>query len=297
MESISFSLDRESYLSRFVRMLTLRNLAEHTVKAYRAYLVPYLDYCEQIQILPESMSWVNIREFLSWVQESRKIEDRTMNCVIAQLRAFHLYVLRRPWDRYQIPYRKYLRYLPYVPSQEEMESFISSIRNSKFLAVCAVLYSSGIRAGELCHIRTEHIDRENLRLYIPPSKNRSDRYAILSKRSFEYLDSYWHSCAIKPQNGWLFAQDSDPSKPLYPGWINKRIRNQETVLGLPHRMTCHCFRHALGTHLYEIGTDLLDIKEILGHHSLSSTEIYIHTAHNRASRIQHPFDLRGELHG
>ena len=297
MKSTVFSLDRESYLSRFVRMLTLRNLAEHTVKAYRAYLVPYLDYCEQIQILPESMSWDNIREFLSWIQESRKIEDRTMNCVIAQLRAFHLYVLGRPWDKYQIPYRKYLRYLPYVPSQEEMESFISSIRNPKFLAVCAVLYSSGIRAAELCHICTEHIDRDNLRLYIPPSKNRSDRYAILSKRSFEYLDSYWHSCRVKPQNGWLFSLDTDPSKPLYPGWINKCIRNQETVLGLPHRMTAHSFRHALGTHLYETGADLLDIKEILGHHSLSSTEIYIHTAHNRASRIRHPFDLRGKLHG
>ncbi len=297
MESAaSFLFDRDLYLSRFVSMIRLRNLAGHTVKSYCSYLNPYLDYCEQIRTVPECMSWDQIRDFLAWFQSSRGIRDRTMNSVIAQIQFFHLFVLHLPWNRYEIPYRKYDLYLPFVPSMEDMEAFISSISSPKFLAVCAILYSSGIRAGELCHIKTEHLDRKNLRLYIPPSKNRSDRYAILSIRAFACLDAYWRSCRVKPQNGWLFSCDTDPSRPLYPGWINQRIRDHEAALGLPHRMTCHTFRHALGSHLYELGTDLMDIREVLGHRSLSSTEVYIHTAHNRATRIQNPFDLKGAFH-
>lgn len=66
---------------------------------------------------------------------------------------------------------------------------------------------------------------------------------------------------------------------------------------MEHRFTCHTFRHAFGTHLYENGTDLLTIKALLGHKSLNSTTIYVHLASNGTANAVSPFDrMGGVLH-
>lgn len=72
--------------------------------------------------------------------------------------------------------------------------------------------------------------------------------------------------------------------------VNQFIYAMESSLGLEHRLTCHAFRHAFGTHLYENGTDLLTIKTLLGHKSLNSTTIYVHLAENGISHAISPFD-------
>ena len=68
------------------------------------------------------------------------------------------------------------------------------------------------------------------------------------------------------------------------------MAQHETELGWQHRLTCHSFRHAFGTHLYKNGTDLLTIKHLMGHKSLYSTLIYIHLASYNAKNISSPFD-------
>lgn len=67
----------------------------------------------------------------------------------------------------------------------------------------------------------------------------------------------------------------------------------EKRLGWPRRITCHSFRHALGTHLYENGVDLLAIKSILGHKAINSTTIYVHLATTAFSDVTNPLDLLG----
>ena len=71
------------------------------------------------------------------------------------------------------------------------------------------------------------------------------------------------------------------------------MRAHEDFLGWKHRITCHSFRHAFGTHLYENGADLLTIKNLMGHKSLNSTLIYIHLASYQARNISSPFDRIG----
>ena len=76
------------------------------------------------------------------------------------------------------------------------------------------------------------------------------------------------------------------------------MAQHETKLGWQHRLTCHSFRHAFGTHLYENGTDLLTIKHLMGHKSLNSTLIYIHLATNNKKNSSSLFDcMAGEYHG
>ena len=124
-----------------------------------------------------------MRQFIGWVQNTRSLSDRTINAVISQLRFFTIYVLHKPWDDTQLPFRKFDKYLPYVPSQQEVKTFISTIPDLKQKAMIALMYSSGLRIGEVCHLKYQDIERSNMRIHISHSKNRSDRYAVLSKNS------------------------------------------------------------------------------------------------------------------
>ena len=157
----------DKYLDSFREMISLRGLTEHTLKSYCTYIRAYLDYLSDIlHKTPEDVSWVELRDYIRWLQKSRALSDRTINCVISQLRFFTLYVLHQPWDDTQLPLRRFDEFLPYVPSKEETWQFISSMPDLKPKAMVTLLYSSGLRIGEVCHLRYEGVSSKNMRLHI-----------------------------------------------------------------------------------------------------------------------------------
>ena len=282
----------DNYLITFREMLSLRGLSGHTLKGYCTYIRAYLDYLQTVlHKLPEDVSWQEMREFVRWLQKERSLADRTMNCAISQLRFFTLYVLHRPWDDTQLPLRKFDEYLPYVPSQDETWQFISTMPDIKQKAMTALMYSSGLRIGEVCRLRYEDVSRKQMRVFIRHGKNRSSRYAILSKAALDILTTYWLTCG-RPK-GYLFPKQSGRDEPIDTFFLSRHIHEHERRLGWPQRITCHSFRHAFGTHLYENGTDLLTIKALLGHKSIQSTAIYVHLAGNGPSSAVSPFDRMG----
>lgn len=283
------------YLSLYRDMIALRGLTSHTVKSYTTYVSAYLDYLSSIlKKSPEDAGWDDMRLFITTLQNERKLSDRTINCAISQLRFFTIYVLHKPWDSSQLPFRKFDTYLPYVPSQDDTFRFISSIPDLKPKTMCALMYSSGLRIGEVCRLRYEDIDRRNMRIHIRSSKAREDRYAIMSKYALDLLTQYWFQYG-RPM-GFLFHQKADKQKPVDTFYLSRHIHAHEERLDWPRRLTCHSFRHAFGTHLYENGTDLLTIKVLLGHRSLNSTTIYVHLASNRFSSVVNPLDRMGGFH-
>lgn len=279
----------DDYLTVFREMVSLRGLTGHTLISYCTYIRAYLDYLSSVLCKsPEDVSWAELRDFVRWLQRSRNLSDRTINCVISQLRFFTLYVLHRPWDDTQLPMRRFDEYLPFVPSRQEVAALIEAMPNLKLKAMTALMYSSGLRIGELCHLRYVDIERKNMRIHICHGKNRSDRYAILSANALDILTQYWFAFG-KPM-GWLFPKQRDPSRPIDTFYLSWHIHAVERSLGWPERITCHSLRHAFGTHLYEDGTDLLTIKALLGHKSLNSTTIYVHLAGNGIGKAVSPFD-------
>ena len=186
--------------------------------------------------------------------------------------------------------------MPFVPSHKEVVAFISSLPDLKQKAMISLMYSSGLRVGEVCSLKYSDIERKNMRIYIRHSKNRSDRYAILSQNALDILTEYWF--AFDKPTDWLFPSQRDKLKPCCTFNVTRWVEPHETELGWQHRLTCHSFRHAFGTHLYENGTDLLTIKHLMGHKSLNSTLIYIHLASYSSRNISSPFDkVTGECHG
>ena len=282
----------DDYLKQFREMISLRGLTDHTIVSYSTYIRVYLDYLSYIlHKMPEDVSWAELRGFVRWLQKEKNLSDRTINHCISQLRFFTLYVLHKPWDASQLPMRRFDSYLPYVPSQKETWAFIHSFSNLKHKAILSLMYSAGLRVGEVCALRYEDISRSSMRIHIRHSKARSDRYAILSRNALDILTQYWFH-AGRP-TGFLFPSRNDPARPMASYTVNQFIFAKEKELGLKHQLTCHSFRHAFGTHLYENGADLLTIKALLGHKSLNSTAIYVHLASNGISNAVSPFDRMG----
>lgn len=244
----------DKFFNSYREMISLRGLTDHTLKSYCTYIRAYLNYLSDVlHKQPENVSWEELRDFICWIQEERG--------------------------------------LAYVPSLEDTLFFIDTIPDIKQKAMVALMYSSGLRIGEVCHLRYEDISRTHMRVHIRNSKSRDDRYAILSQKALDILTQYWQECD-RPR-GWLFPKQHDPDRPIDTFFLSWHIHEHEERLGWERKLTCHSFRHALGTHLYESGADLLTIKAILGHKSILSTTIYVHLASNNLRHVNNPFDSAG----
>jgi site-specific recombinase XerD len=283
----------QEFVVKLQEMLELRGLTESTIRSYTSYTQVYLDYLETILCKkPSEVTWDELRRYIHYLSNIKNLSARTINSIIAILQFFTVYVLHKPWDPYQLPKRKFDRTLPFVPSKEETWSFISTIPNLKYRSMIALMYSSGLRVNELCNLKCEDIlSKQGMLVRIRKSKNRSEGTTQLSEKALELLREYW--CSFGKPRDWLFPHPNDPSKPITRYYVLKAIREHEDRLGLEHKLNCHSFRHAAGTHLYQNGNDILTIKEFLRHKSLSSTLIYVTLSSSIFSDLKNPFDLLG----
>ena len=282
----------DKYFNSYREMISLRGLTDHTLTSYCTYIRAYLHYLQYVlHKLPEDVSWQELRDYIHWLQQQRNISDRTVNVAISQIRFFTLYVLHKPWDNTQLPMRKFDTYLPYVPSRTEALHFIHTLPTLKQKSMVALMYSAGLRVGEVCSLRYNDIKRSSLQIHISHTKNRSDRYALLSQNMLQLLTEYWY--AFDKPRDWLFPAAYDNSKPCKTGVLARQVLEHKERIGADPNLNCHSFRHAFATHLYESGTDLLTLKELMGHKSINSTVIYVHLASYSSRNIRSPFDMTG----
>lgn len=287
------------YFSIFIQMLQAKGLTDNTIRSYQTYIKPYFSYLNDRLILPENASWQDMRDFLVWIKQQRSLSDRTINMIISYLQFFHMYVLHKTWDPTQVPFRKFNLYLPFVPSRKEVHSFLHSLRDPKARLAVAMLYATGLRLDELCHLRCQDIMSSSKKIHVANSKNHQDRYVPLPNMIWNMILAYWRSLPTerRPQI-WLFTQQHSLEKPMDKQWLQKIILDQRGLLGMDVRLTAHSFRHAYSTHSYENGMDLLTLKSFLGHKSLTSTTIYVHLAASTICKTPNPFEqIGGDLFG
>lgn len=283
-----------AFVKKHVDILSFRDLAPKTISTYVSYLSEFLEWAEGE--LPsktvDDISFEEIRSYIRYLKDIRKLNNRTINVHIAQLRDFFLYVLHRDWDRYQIPYLRFDQYLPKVPSRKEVDTIIDSFENIKHKAEIALLYSSGLRVSELCRLRCGDIYASKNFIYVGRSKNRCDRRAVLSQKALKVLTEYIrreHHGAKKED--WLFPGQRNNSH-ICTQSVYSVLKRQLSVLDMQRKgFNCHSFRHAFGLHLYESGLDIISIKEAMGHKSVSSTEIYLTLGIGTGRSVTSPYDL------
>ena len=184
--------NRDSYIKHFEDILSLRDLAESTISNYLSFLNQFLDFIEKYLggKLPEDITWEDVRLYIHHLKDDRKLNPRSINPHIAQLRDFFRYILHRDWDPYQVPFLRYKEYLPDVPTKQEMERIIFSMPFSKYQCIITLMYSAGLRVNEALNLRYRDISFSRMQIHVAETKNRSERKAILAEKTRNLI--YWH---------------------------------------------------------------------------------------------------------
>jgi integrase/recombinase XerD len=176
--------------------------------------------------------------------------------------------------------------LPNVLSKQEVKAILGASLNIKHRAMLSLIYSCGLRRGELLNLKPTDIDSNRGLLIIRQAKGKKDRIAPLSAKTVEMLRDYYRTA--KPKK-WLF-EGQVPGQQYDDRSIQLVLKNSLIKAGIKKPVTLHWLRHSYATHLLEAGTDLRYIQEILGHKSSSTTQIYTHVSTRSIQNIVSPFD-------
>jgi integrase/recombinase XerD len=180
--------------------------------------------------------------------------------------------------------RAYL--LPNVLSKEDVCLILSAQRNLKHRAMLSLIYSCGLRRGELLNLKLEDIDSKRGLVIIRMAKGKKDRVTPLSEKVLVMLREYLK--AYKPKI-WLFEGQQAGEK-YDERSLASVLKQALEKCKINKPVTLHWLRHSYATHLLESGTDLRYIQELLGHRSSRKTEIYTHVSNKELQRIISPFD-------
>lgn len=170
-------------------------------------------------------------------------------------------------------------------SKEEVLAIIRHTNNIKHQCIVSLLYSAGLRRGELLNLKLTDVDSERMLIRVENGKGGKDRYTLLSKMLLQDLRQYYR--IWKPKE-YLFEGQSGGK---YSGRsVGQLLAQAAQRAGIRKRVTPHMLRHSFATHLLENGTDLRYIQSLLGHSSSKTTEIYTHVAVNSFKSIKNPLD-------
>ena len=218
----------------------------------------------------------------------KKLSPGTVNVYSAAIRFLFAVTLNRTLNYLQIPRQKKHKTLPEVFTRDEVNSILESCQNIKHKAMLSVVYSSGLRVSEAAALKIQHVDSNNMRLFVQNGKGGKDRYTLLSDACLHVLREYWKEYRPKHPDGWLFLGTYNVTH-ITSAAIGDAFNQAVRRAHITKPASIHTLRHSFATHLLEDGATLLQIKSLLGHASVQSTTIYLHLA-NMPSGIMSPLD-------
>ena len=149
-----------------------------------------------------------------------------------------------------------------------------------------MIYSAGLRVGEVCHLKIGDIDSDRMQVRVVKSKGKVDRYVPLSKYALKGLRKYLKSS--KPKD-YLF-NGRVKGTPLGSSAVQQSFRLAVKSAGITKDVSVHSLRHTYATHLLEEGVDIVTIKELLGHAAIETTMMYLHVAKVDRVNAHSPLD-------
>ncbi len=183
----------------------------------------------------------------------------------------------------ELPNVKRRKRLPDVLSTNEIKEMIKVTENPKHRLVLQILYSCGLRLGELIKLKWEDIDFSRNMIHVKSGKGDKDRIVMLSGKVKRSLREF-----SETKEGILFK--SIRGKKYSPKTVQMIVGSSAKKAGISKKVTPHILRHSFATHLLENGTDIRYIKELLGHSNIETTLIYTKVSNRDISRIKSPLD-------
>lgn len=216
----------------------------------------------------------------------RKLSHAYQNQFVNALKLFYKQTHNRDIQLALEQRPKTQKTLPNVLSKEEVKLILDAHANIKHKVMLSLIYSCGLRCGELLRLKPLHVDSKRNLLIIKQAKGRKDRIVPLSLKIIEMLRQYYS--AFRPQL-YLF-EGQKKGEPYDERSLQAVLKQALAKASINKPVSLHWLRHSYATHLLENGTDLRYIQELLGHSNSKTTEIYTHVSTKNLQNITSPFD-------
>jgi integrase/recombinase XerD len=263
-----------------------RSLADNSVSAYIRDIRKLADFSSKIKVNELNISVNEIREFIADLN-SKNISARSQARIISGVKAFFKYLIIEDYitndPTMLIENPKIGLKLPEVLSVDEIELIISSIdlsnkQGERNRAILETLYSCGLRVTELINLKISNINFKEGYIKVI-GKGDKERLTPIGSNALKYISIYVNEVRIhqkisKNQEDFVFLNNRGSK--LSRVMIFTLIKRIVDKVGIKKKVSSHTFRHSFATHLIEGGADLRAVQEMLGHESITTTEIYTH---------------------
>ncbi len=292
-------------IKQFEQYLRLeKSLSGNSVEAYLRDIRKLVDYLDmkKLQVQPELVSPATLREFLEWITELG-MTVHSQARTLSGIRAFYKFLIMEdmitvdPTDTIEAP--KVGRKLPDTLSFHEIDQLLCSIdlstpEGTRNRAMIETLYSSGLRVSELLDLKLSNLYEEMGFLKVA-GKGDKERLVPIGRDAIKHIRLYKEGvrCHLKIKKGqedvvFLNRRGSKLSRVM----VFNIIKEQAAKAGIRKQVSPHTFRHSFATHLIEGGADLRAVQEMLGHESITTTEIYTHLDRDYLKQVIKDFHPR-----
>jgi integrase/recombinase XerC len=282
-------------ISYFIEYLSFeKKYSPHTTRAYQDDLNSFQVFCN-ITFEDQQLIDVNYSQIRSWIVEmvNQNISNRSINRKISSLKTFYKFLVKtkqikvspllghkalKVSKRVQVPFSE--KEINEVINNLEVNDDFDSIRNK---LIVELLYSTGMRRSELIEIKINDINFSNSTLKVLGKRNK-ERYIPLLNSVQQTLRKFIDKRKELTSNSECLFITKKGNK-IYPNLVYRIINEYFSSVSSKVKKSPHVIRHSFATHLLNEGADLNSVKELLGHSSLASTQIYTHSSLNELKKV------------
>lgn len=280
-------MDWRSAIKGFQAYLKLeKGLSANSIEAYSRDIEKLEQYAEPLSLKPDSIALSDLRQFIAWVNELGMLPSSQAR-VLSGVKSFYKYLLiediikNDPAELLESPKKQ--RKLPVTLSYQDIEKLIAAIDLSKpegprNKAIIEVLYSCGLRVSELTELKLSnlYLDIEFIKVF---GKGSKERLVPIGSEAINALKIWIEQVRVhipikKGEEDIVFLNRRGSG--LSRVYVFMLIKQLAELAGIKKTISPHTLRHSFATHLVEGGADLRAVQEMLGHESITTTEIYTH---------------------
>lgn len=268
----------------FIKFLYGKRYSKSTVDTYSSFVTDFLDYIKDKPTSEYTLR--DVEKFIEDVMVPKNASISSHRQFISAMKLFIGFMPECSIETLELERPKKSKYLPTVLSQEEVLKLLSCTKNLKHRAILALIYSCGLRVGELINLELRHIDYSRKQLAIRNSKGRKDRYVQMAESLLPLIHNY-----IQTYRPAKYFAEGNVSEPYSAISVRAFLKRSCKLACIEKRVTPHTLRHSYATHLLENGTDIRLIQTLLGHSKPETTMIYTHVSTSSLEAISNPLDL------
>jgi len=262
------------------RMTEDLQLAGYALNTILSYIMTVQVLSKYFMRSPDLLTEDEIRQFFLYLINDRKVSSSSITVYLCGIKFFFERTLKRTWGIFDIVRPVRSKKLPVILAHSESLDVLACVLNPIYRMALTLIYACGLRISEGVQLTTRDIDGKRNILMVRDSKGGKDRYVHLPERALELLRAYYRK--HKADSIFLF--------PIADGHV--QIHSLQSAFkrallksGVNKPATVHTLRHSFATTLLENGEDIRTIKELLGHSSISTTDIYTHVTGKLATRL------------